>query len=285
MKEYYVVPLIKEHRVSKLIDAMECIDKYPYNRLKQRECILSLYLGKTEKSVFRGMVIPSLRDLGLIIGYGDNIRLSSNGKLIVEGKRKSIEEAYRIARAVFLEIDKKVFHFIEEIRKNQNISKKYFIELLSYRIEASSKAQKMERIKRWLEILKGCELLKIINDSIRLEDKALEIAEMDLKVDPKRSFFKDTLFTEYKAFPSRETGGIVDIATLRERVALTYYKKHDMILTELQFDELLRELPLVTNNYIISFGQPMGAEEKLFFLKGNYYRTLSIIFFKERVIE
>jgi len=285
MKDNYAIPLIKEHRVSKLINAIECIEKYPFNRLKQRECILSLYPEKTEKSVFRGMIIPSLRILGLIIGYGDAIRLSCNGKLILEGNRKNREEVYRVARAVFLEIDKNVFHFIQQITQHQSVSEKHFIEIFSQKMEALSNLQKKERVKRWLEILKGCGLVKSINGTISLENKAYESAEKDLKVDPKRPFFKDTLFTKYKTFPYQETAGIVDIATLREQVALSYYREHNMILTELQFDELLRELPMITDNYVISLGQPMGAEEKLFFFKGNYYRTLSITFFQKKGTE
>jgi hypothetical protein len=283
MNEKYLIPLIKEHRVSKLIDAMECIEKYPFNRLMQRECVLSLYPGKTEKSVFRGMVVPSLRIMGLIIGFGDAIRLSSNGKLILEGNKKNREEAYRVARAVFLEIDKKVFHFIQQIKQHQSIpEEQQLIEVISQKMEALSKPQKEERIKRWLEILKGCGLVKSVNGKISLENKAYEDAEKDLKIDLKRPFFKDKLFTIYKTLSYQETAGIVDIATLREQVALSYYREHNMILTEAQFDELLRELPLVTNNYVISLGQTMGAEEKLFFFKGNYYRTLSITFFEKK---
>lgn len=282
MNAKYMIPLIKEHRVSKLIDAMECIEKHPFNRLMQRECILSLYPGKTEKSVFRGMIIPSLRILGLIIGFGDAIRLSSNGKLILEGNRKNREEAYRVARAVFLEIDKKVFHFIQQIKQYQSVTEEYLIEVISQKMEALSKPQKRERIRRWLEILKGCGLVKSTNGKISLENKAYEDAERDLKVDPKRPFFKDKLFTGYKTLSYQETAGVVDIAILREQVALSYYREHNMILTEMQFDELLRELPLVTSSYVISLGQTMGAEEKLFFFKGNYYRTLSITFFEKR---
>ena len=277
-----MIPLIKEHRVSKLIDAMQCIDKYPFNRLKQRECILELYPGKTEKSVFRGMVIPSLRALGLIIGFGDAIRLSSYGKLILEGNKKGKEEAYRVARAVFLEIDKKVFHFTEQIKRHQPVSIEQLIDLIFPKTEVLSKLQKKERIKRWIEILKACGLVKSIAGKISLEDKGYEEAEKELKIDPKRPFFKDKLFTIYKSLSYRETTGIIDITTLREQVALSYYKEHNMILTEMQFDELLRELPQVTNDYVISLGQPMGAEEKLFFLKGNYYRTLSIKFFETK---
>jgi hypothetical protein len=285
MKEKYAVPLIKEHRVSKLVDAIECIDRYPFNREKQKECILNLYSEKTEKSVFRGMVIPSLRSLGLIIGYGAAIRLSGNGRLILEGRKHNKEEEYRIARTIFLEIDQNVFHLVEQLKQRPNISEERFIELVSTGIQAVSERQKKERVKRWLEILKGCELIRSIDRAITIHEENYKHARRDLEIEPKRPFFKSILFVEYKSLPSQETAGIIDIAALREHVALSYYRKHDMILTESQFDELLRSFPLVTDNYAISLGQPMGAEEKLFFFKGNYYRTLSITFFQRERME
>ena len=76
----------------------------------------------------------------------------------------------------------------------------------------------------------------------------------------------------------KEVGIIVDIADLRERVAMKLLDNEKEILTENQFDDRLREIPLATNEYIISLGRSMGAEEKLFSYKGKYYRTLSIEF-------
>ena len=75
----------------------------------------------------------------------------------------------------------------------------------------------------------------------------------------------------------------MDIVDLREYVALSFYRKENKILTESQFDNKLALLPLVTNDYVISLGHPMGAEEKLFAYKGDYYRTLSITLFDKEV--
>jgi len=283
MKEKFSIPLIKEHRVLKLIEALQCIDEYPYNREKQRNCILKLYPNKVEKSVFRGMIIPTLRYLGLIVGFGKAIRLSINGKIIVESGKLGGREAIRVASIVFLEMDKRTFGFIENLKKNQNIAKEDFIDLISQKLEGVQKKRKEERINRWLRILEGCKLIEFKGRRlIVLNKKNCEQAEKELNAKSKRRLFKKILFEEYTSLPLYETAGIVDIPLLRQLVAITYYKKHNMILTESQFDELLREFPLVTDDYVISLGQPMGAEEKLFRYKGSYYRTLSITFFKKR---
>lgn len=57
-----------------------------------------------------------------------------------------------------------------------------------------------------------------------------------------------------------------------------FYARHNLIVTEEQFDELLRGVKFATDDYIISLGRAMGAEEKLFKHEDNYYRTVSIRF-------
>ena len=281
------IPLIKENKIAMLIKSMDCIDKHAYNREAQRECILSLYPNKSEKSVFRGMVIPSLRHLGFIVGYRDLIRLSANGKLLLESTQQSNKEFNRVLRAIFLEIDTLKFKFIEELKRlmsgNNQSTQDYFVEIISKKIDAFSQKQKEERIMRWFKILEQCGLAKRGNNNrnIHLLYQNLEQAENDLNWQAKSSLFKKFLFEGYLSL-SGETAGIVDIADVREYVALSLYRERKKVLTEHRFDELLNSLPLVTDDYVISLGHPMGAEEKLFVYKGDYYRTLSITFFKER---
>jgi len=275
------IPLIKENRINRLTQVLRIFNKYPYDREMQKDSILELYPNKTEKSVFRGMVIPSLRYLGLIIGYENFIRLSANGRIILEGGKKGKKEELRIWRALMLELDFKKFKFLKKIKNDTNIKKEILIEKLSNDIEGPSKIQISERIKKWLRMIIDCKLIKSSKNILILDRVLLKDAEDDLKVNNKRKIFKNILFEEYRSFPYKETAGIVDIADLREQVAKKIYEKFKKILTESQFDILLREMPLVTDKYIISLGHPMGAEEKLFNYKGEYYRTINITFFNK----
>ena len=263
---------------------MECIDKFAFHRDNQRDCILSLYPKKDEKSVFRGMVIPSLRHLGFILGYADLIRLSANAELLLAAKKVGGREFKKVLRAIFLEIDSIRFQFIEEMQrpeiKNSNMNQELFTKIISEKIEAPSKRQKEERIKKWLRILQQCELIKKEMNFIYLQEDNLEQARRDISWESKSDIFRTILFEEYSSI-SNMSAGIVDIADLRKRVALCIYEKEKEILTERQFDELLKQLPMTTDEYIISLGHPMGAEEKLFFYKDNYYRTLSITVLKK----
>lgn len=270
------IPMIKENRIEKIVDCLQCIDKYAYNREKFRDCVLQLYPGKSEKSVFRGMVIPTLRHLGLILGYADFIRVSANGKLILKSKEFGEEEFKRVLRASFLEIDNQLFNFISELEKMSvyRVSEDTFLENIVEKIEGVSIKQKIERIKRWLKVLEQCDFVKT-NKNLSILFENLTKGKSDLNSEKKEKNFKEYLFKSY-SFLAPYSAGIVDIADLRAEVALQIYLEKREILTEIQFDNLLRKLPIVTDEYIISLGQPMGAEEKLFKYGENYYRTMSI---------
>jgi hypothetical protein len=271
-----VLPLIKENRIDRLTEVLSIFDKFPYDREKQSEHILSLYLNKTAKSVFRGMAIPSLRYMGLIIGYENLIRLSANGRILVKAKKRGTAELLRAWRAIILELDINKFGFMSLIKKEKSLNS--FENRLAMVIEGPNQKQIRERIKRWMKILFDSRLLSEADKKIRININNLKRAKNDLRFSDKKSKFESMLLAGYKAFPFKESAGIVDIADLREYVAAMYYKKYKMILTEAQFDELLRILPFITKKYIISLGHTMGAEEKLFRIKAEYYRTISIDF-------
>ena len=277
------IPSIKEYRVDKLKRCLKCIDKYSFNRDAQKECILNLYPDKSEKSVFRGMVIPSLRHLGLIVGYRDFLRVSASGKLIIESELTSKNLHQRVLRAVIYEIDQNIFQFIDMLRNNDRITTQNFLQIMNTIIDAPSEKQKKERIYHWLSVLTQVGLINYDAQNITFNQPKYNQTLSDIKIDYKNAGdFKKYLFDVYFEL-SKETAGIVDIADLRENVAVKMLRDNKIILTENQFDKILRNTPFATDDYIISFGRPVGAEEKLFEYKGNYFRTLSIQLFRREV--
>jgi hypothetical protein len=277
------IPLLKETHIDKIVRCLECIKDYPYNRERQKECILNIYPEKSEKSVFRGMVIPTLRKTGLILGFGSFIRISANGSLIVESKRKSEALHARTKQAMILDIDRRKIGFVQELfdlgSAGKSISGKRFRELLASEISSPSTKQSMERVDRWIRILKQVGLLtenehEVISINMPIYKQATaDLAANGLKLNT----FTRYLLESCKEL-IKEVGAIVDIADLRERVAIKLLNNENEILTEYQFDERFREIPLATDKYFISLGRPMGAEEKLFFYNGKHYRTLIIQF-------
>ncbi len=272
------IPLVKEYRIKKLIEILTCFDQHPFDRDSLRESILSLYPGKTEKSVFRGMVIPSLRHLGLIVGYEEDLRLSCNGKIIVLGKNKSEKEAFRVFRAVLLENDNNMLKIVKLVsRKEKNFDD--FRLSLSQKIEAPNLAQAKERINHWLSMMIVISLLLKEDGKLKACKDYFDTTEKDLDASTKGHNFKSVFFSNYENKKKiQQNVAIVDIEDLRTEVAATFYKKEGLVVTEGQFDYLLRKVPFVTDEYIISLGRAMGAEEKVFKYEKNYYRTVSIRF-------
>jgi len=274
------IPLIKEYRIQKLIESLKCIDEFEYRREKQRDCILKLYPNSTnksiehrEKSIFRGMVIPSLRYLGLIIGFGDFIKPSANGKLIIKSQFDN-ELHGRCLRAIIYEIDEKIFGFLNIIAQN-SFSKKSFIEFLSEQIAGISDKQKKERIEKWLSILHQVKLINFSqNNIIKINEKNYERVISDTNPELK-DFTKFCEFSVNEYYNlGKNSAGIVDIRELRENVAVRFLKEKKTILTESQFDRLFERFISTSQNFLISLGEPMGADQKLFKYKGKFYKTV-----------
>jgi len=216
------------------------------------------------------MVIPSLRYLGLIIGFEDTIKPSANGKLIIESQFDN-ELHERCWKAVIFEIDRRIFNFIETIKQHK-FSKNNLIEVLSSQIEDLSSKQKRERIEKWLSILYQVGLIEYSTD-VSLNKSNYKQVLLDINPDLKDfERFRDYVTDEYYKL-GKSSAGIVDIKDLREAIALMFLKER-CILTEKQFDHLFRKFISTTPNFHISLGEPMGADQKLFEYKGKFYKTI-----------
>jgi predicted transposase YbfD/YdcC len=268
------LPLIKEYRTKNILGCLKCIDENQFNRNNQRKCILNVYPGKSEKSVFRGMVIPSLRDLGLIEGFATQIRLSANGKIILESKKINEELYKRCLATILLELDSQLFEVLSFLVKNGPQNKMKLISGLD-KLKEIKETRRKERVEKWLLLLKGADLVKEgieikLNDANYLE--ALKDADYHNK---NKNKFKELLFTAYNNL-GKDSGDVVSILDLRKHVGLNFLTL-GKIVTEKQFDNLLTSIPHSTNKYIISFGSPMGGE-KLFKYMNSYYKTITIRF-------
>lgn len=268
-------PPIKETRLQKIKGCLRCISENSFDRNKQKSCILQLYPGKSEKSVFRGMVIPSLRHLGLILGHAGQLRISANGILIIKSESISNEFHYRCISAVIYEIDKAKFGLIEYLPNKECIEFSVVVEEMLKKDESMKTNQAKERVISWLALLTQAKLVDSDRENISLNKQVLIETINDLDVSNLNILdFKSSLFAEYKRL-ARESAGIVDITDIRSAVVDSFLRS-GRIITEELFDCGLRKLPFTTEDYLISLGRPMGAEEKLFKYKDSYYRTISI---------
>lgn len=277
-----MLPLIKEYRVNDiLVNSLVCFDQYLYDRLRQRECVLKLYktnkiksLDHWDKSIFRGMVIPSLKYLGLLYGEKDSLAISANGKLLIESKKNDILLYKKALLCIIYELDNQIFQFLKMFIKKEYYFKKDFIEIMKNDIHGASEKQVVERINKWLSILNQVGLINMGN-WVRLNvnnyDITLKISNYKNK---STNRFIKYLLTTYRIL-AQDMAGIVSIESLRKIICVEFLKQNQVV-TENQFDDMLRSIPFESDSYQISLGKPMGAKEKLFKYKDSFYNTIYI---------
>lgn len=273
----------------RIFELLECINDHPYDRDGFQEAVLRLYEGKSPKSVFRGMAIPTLRRLGFIVGYGDVIRISANGALVHRAHQVSKPVGLRALRAVLMEIDEGIglLSYLEDktIVPFQSLMDEWTPEVkisdrrVTHKPEARSRAAR-ERIRDWVDFLAFAQLLFNDGQSVLVDADHLEQARHDTDASDKLEYFRENFFAAYKKTVVEQKGiKTVEIEYLRKEVAIRAYDQYRLLVTEKQFDVLLGRLPKTSDQYTITFGRSMGAEEKLFFFQGKYYQTVSVRFY------
>ncbi|MDP1713611.1 MAG: hypothetical protein Q8L41_02605 [Anaerolineales bacterium] len=288
-KDNISLPVLKAW--ARIFELLECIYDHPYDREGFQEAVVNLYGGdKSSKSVFRGMAVPTLRNLGLIVGYGDDIRASANGSLLHIAKKEKESEGLRVLRAILVEIDENI-GVLPYLAEKPTVSANDFLQDWLNRVTTSKirkstgpKAQERasrERLLDWINFLAFSEMLYKNHDQIRIDNMNLERTngDLDITAHDKSRNFQSLLFASYRKIVFEQKGiGTVELDNLRQETSVQLYKKYKVVLTERQFNKLLSELPKASDKYVIALGRSMGADEKLYFYQGKYYQTLFIRF-------
>lgn len=277
----------------RIFEILACIKDHPYNRDGFQDAILQLYPGKSPKSVFRGMAVPTLRNLGFIIGYSDVIRISANGALIHAARQESETEGVRALRAALLEMDDEI-GLLPYLESKSAITIQTLIDdwmpkvdiqnsRVTHKPQSRNRAAR-ERIRDWINFFAFAELLYNNGQIIRVDTGLLARTRNDINANaPEKSDCFDKFFIKVYRKIIVEQRGIktVEIEHLRKELALRVYRQSRLLITEKQFNALLAQFPKTTDQYTIAFGRSMGADEKLFFFRGKYYQTVSIRFYSQ----
>lgn len=288
-KNKITLPVLKSW--TRIFDLLETINSHGHDREGFQQAVLDLYGNeKTSKSVFRGMAIPTLRNLGFILGYGSVIRISANGSLIFSAYTKDTHEGFRALRTILVEMEKTnnfgiLDYLIDKPSINYDTLISYFIgkiETSEIRRSSSPKAKEKaakERLSNWINFLVFSQIIFKDRDNIRIDTENYYRAMVDINhnIQEKKENFKSILLKSYKKIVHSQTGlGTVEIEALREATALSFYSKYNLLVTEKQFDALLSSMPKTTDDYVITLGRSMGADEKLFVYQGKYYQTIFV---------
>ena len=285
------LPVLKAWK--RIFELLKCISDHPYDRSGFQDTVLELYPGKSPKSVFRGMAVPTLRSLGFIVGYADVIRISANGALIHAARQESTPEGLRALRAVLLEMDDEI-GILSYLENKPAIPIQVLIDDWTLKVdipdsrvvgkpEARNQAAR-ERIRDWVYFLAFAELLYTSGQDIRADIQHLIQTrnDIDTSTPEKRAGFDENFRKVYKTIVVEQNGiRTVEIEHLRKELETRVYGQSRLLITEKQFDALLKEFPKTSDQYTITFGRSMGADEKLFFFQDQYYQTVSIRFYKQ----
>jgi hypothetical protein len=233
-----------------------------FDRAGFRDAVLDIFAGDSdgsfsEKSVFRGMAIPTLRALGLLLGFETTLELSADGALAAAGARS---KAAAPMAAILIDIeDEKSLGFTLRGTESAALVVDKLCSIDGQLPESRRRAQ------RWLAYLEHFGVVETTDGKLRRVAVAHDIDLQD---------FQERLRAAYRLITRKAIGEpTVTIDEIAKKVALSAYEK-GVIITRRQFDNLLRQ-GLESRTIAVHLHRSMGAAQRLFQVGATYYESLS----------
>jgi hypothetical protein len=259
--------------------AVQILYHYGENRNELREHVLSMFDSTDEKSVFRGMYVPTMRALGLTLGFGQEIRCSSNGRLLFEAYSKSNDEGKRVLGKMLVEIDEDNYNIVDFLKNRLITEHKSIVKFITSKdaslgLTPLSNTVANERVRKFMRYLTEGRVVK-------QDDSQYALAEgyQQTKVDTdviKVPEFWNILLSCYNNIKEMKAGfPSIPIYQLRNEVSKQFYQRR-IALTEREFDSLIARLPRIQSDHIIKFSRPMMESEKLLHLGSEVYSGMAI---------
>ncbi len=239
---------------------------HQFDRDGFRLAVMELFAAdKEEKSVFRGMAIPTLRALGLLLGFESELRLSSDGALVAAGEEaRSKEPMAQILREIELELELRA---VWTSRAQPMVAVVDELCRLD-QAEGAIVAETRRRVGRWLSYLEFFEVVTRTNDKYR---RLPTRRDMSLSADE----FGRRLVAAYRALSPKTIGepsvSIDDVA----RVVALRSLDEGIVVTRRTFDELLGDC-ISRGRVSVHLHRSMGAGQRLFRWHEGTYESLSI---------
>lgn len=262
-----------------ICEAVQILYHYGENRNELREHILSMFDSTDEKSVFRGMYVPTMRALGLTLGFGQEIRCSSNGRLLFEAYSKSNDEGKRILGKMLVEIDEDNYNIVDFLKNRLVTEHKSIVKFITSKdaslgLTPLSDTVANERVRKFMRYLTEGRVVKQADSQYAL-DEGYQQTKVDTDVIKVPEFW-DILLSCYNIIEEMKAGfPSVPIYQLRNEVSKQFYQR-GIALTEREFDSLIARLPRIQSDYILKFSRPMMESEKLLHLGGEVYSGMAI---------
>lgn len=263
-----------------ICQAVQILYHYGENRNELREHVLSMFNSTDQKSVFRGMYVPTMRALGLTLGFGQEIRCSSNGRLLFEAYSKSNDEGKRVLGKLLVEIDEGNYAIVYFLRERLVTEHKSIVEFITSKdtslgLTPLSYKVTSERARKFLRYLAEGQVVKQHDSQYTLDEAGYQRAKADTDIFKVPEFW-NILLSCYNSIKEMNVGfPSVPIYQLRDKVSKQFYQR-GIALTEQEFDSLIAGLPRIQSDYIIKFSRPMMESEKLLHLGGEVHSGIAI---------
>lgn len=237
-----------------------------YDREGFKWAVLDLFAGaKEEKSVFRGMAIPTLRALGLLLGFEKELSFSSDGALAAAGA--AAKDKGPMAR-LLTEIEKDLGLDAPWTRGAQPATK--VAEMLSVLdgTDESPTGETKRRVARWLQYLE-------FYGAVRLKDGKYARVNFAKTGTLSAASFAEQLVAAYRSLSPKAVGEpTVSIDETARALMLSCFER-DMVVTRRDFDRYLTRC-LEARDVDVHLHRSMGAGQRLFHWRDGVYETLSI---------
>ena len=186
MIEHLEVPVLKMPP-KYICKAVQILHDYGENRNELREHVLSMFENTDEKSVFRGMYIPTMRAIGLTLGFGQDIRCSSNGRLLFEAYSMSNNEGKRVLGKILVEIDENSYAIMTFLRTQLGADQKSVVDFVTSKDISLGQAplpEKVakERIRKLMRYLIEGGIARQENSRYILDDNSYQQIKADTKI-------------------------------------------------------------------------------------------------------
>jgi len=252
---------------AKLNDVVLALRAHEYNRDGFKFAVMDLFASdKVEKSVFRGMAIPTLRALGLLTGFEAELHLSCDGALLAAG---ADAKTTLVAAHLLVELESTLqIQGIWNGRRTTKSTTTVVAALCDLEAKSGSvTSDTRARVRRWLGYLEHFGV--IVKSADNYERPVL----LESNISKKR--FMDTMMESYRTLSPKTIGEpTVPIDEVARAVALALFED-GVIVTRKRFDQMLSEC-LTSGRVPIHLHHSMGAEQRLFAWQGESYQAMSI---------
>lgn len=262
---------------------LECIEQHSGSYNDMEDCIVSKWHAlshrtkpPSRRNSLRAVFGPTLRHLQLIMGEGDEIRLMSKGKELLNVYRKKGEPAFKRALATHLvKLDKERWAgVIFELKKlGGNVSQaKLLRHLQSLHADSHLSLDKLRKLINY-HVYVG--LIKLERGFLTLRNRQLRMVQKGIKPKISSREFVNSLMEGYKRLHVANCSSpYVPIPELREDVC------ERMDIWPDDFDRLLEQVPKESDDYLIHLTQPMSRKAGGIKLREKYLYYIAIIFRK-----